>query len=165
VVVEGTGILLNNRMRGFSLDPKSPNFLQSGKRPIHTLNAYVITRRGALAFVGGTPGGDIQVQTNLQVISQLIDFERDPQSAIEQPRWAWQPVRSTDPSPGTLSIEVLTEERESSTALLEELRKRGHQVQANTYGTHPSAVQLIQRVREAWYAGSDPRTEGLAAGF
>jgi gamma-glutamyltranspeptidase/glutathione hydrolase len=165
VVVEGTGILLNNRMRGFSLDPKSPNFLQSGKRPIHTLNAYVITRRGALAFVGGTPGGDIQVQTNLQVISQLIDFERDPQSAIEQPRWAWQPVRSTDPSPGTLSIEVLTEERESSTALLEELRKRGHQVQANTYGTHPSAVQLIQRVRETWYAGSDPRTEGLAAGF
>jgi len=165
VVVEGTGILLNNRMRGFSLDSQSPNFLQPGKRPIHTLNAYLITRRGALVFVGGTPGGDVQVQTNLQVIVQLIDFERDPQSAIEQPRWAWQPIRSPDPSPGTLSIEIPAEERESGNTFVEALRKRGHNVQANSYGTHPSAVQLIQRLQDAWCAGSDPRTEGLAIGF
>ncbi len=165
VVIEGTGILLNNRMRGFSLNPQSPNYLQPGKRPIHTLNAYLITRRGTLAFVGGTPGGDIQVQTNLQVISQLIDFERDPQSAIEQPRWAWQPAQSTEPSPGTLSIEVPATEREPSNAIVEELRRRGHSVQVNEHGTHPSAAQVIQRVRDAWYAGSDPRTEGMAAGF
>jgi gamma-glutamyltranspeptidase/glutathione hydrolase len=165
VVIEGTGILLNNRMRGFSLNPQSPNYLQPGKRPIHTLNAYLITRRGSVAFVGGTPGGDIQVQTNLQVISHLIDFERDPQSAIEQPRWAWQPTQSTEPSPGTLSVEVPPAEREQWHAIIDELRKRGHSVQANEYGTHPSAVQVIQRLGDVWCAGSDPRTEGLAAGF
>jgi gamma-glutamyltranspeptidase/glutathione hydrolase len=165
VVIEGTGILLNNRMRGFSLNPQSPNYLQPGKRPIHTLNAYLVTRRGGVAFVGGTPGGDIQVQTNLQVISHLIDFGCDPQSAIEQPRWAWQPTQSTEPSPGTLSVEVPPVERELWNAIIDELRKRGHSVQANEYGTHPSAVQVIQRLGDAWCAGSDPRTEGLAAGF
>jgi gamma-glutamyltranspeptidase len=56
-------------------------------------------------------------------------------------------------------------ERELWNAIIDELRKRGHSVQANEYGTHPSAVQVIQRLGDAWCAGSDPRTEGLAAGF
>lgn len=161
VVIEGTGILMNNRMRGFSLDPNSPNRLEPGKRPMHTLNAYLITRRGELAYVGGTPGGDIQVQTNLQVISQMLDFGLDPQSAIEQPRWAWQPTRSTDPSPGTLTMEIAGEE----STLVEDLRKRGHSPRTTPHGTHPSAVQVIQRVGGAYLAGSDPRTEGEAVGF
>ncbi len=164
VVIEGTGILMNNRMRGFSLQPDSPNRLEPRKRPIHTLNAYLITQRDALAFVGGTPGGDIQVQTNLQVISQLIDFGRDPQSAIEQPRWAWQPINSTDPSPGRLSLEG-DENDKTFQALLEDLRKRGHSANPTPLGTHPSAVQVIQKIGESYLAGSDPRTGGQAAGF
>ncbi|MCS6924141.1 MAG: gamma-glutamyltransferase [Fimbriimonadales bacterium] len=159
VVVEGTGILLNNRMRGFSLQPDSPNRLEPGKRPVHTLNAYLITRGDALAYVGGTPGGDIQVQTNLQVISQLIDFGLEPQRAIEQPRWAWQPAQSTEPSPGVLSIE------EQDNALIESLRQRGHNVRTTPLGTHPSAVQVIQKIGECYCAGSDPRAEGQAGGY
>ncbi len=159
VVVEGTGILLNNRMRGFSLKPDSPNRLQPGKRPMHTLNAYLITRGEALAYVGGTPGGDIQVQTNLQIISQLTDFGLEPQRAIEQPRWAWQPAQSTDPSPGTLSIE------EQEGDLLESLRQRGHSVRTTPLGTHPSSVQVIQRLESCYSAGSDPRAEGQAGGY
>jgi gamma-glutamyltranspeptidase/glutathione hydrolase len=157
VVVDG--ILLNNRMRGFSLRPDSPNRLAPGKRPMHTLNAYLITRGDALAYVGGTPGGDIQVQTNLQVISRLIDDGMEPQQAIEQPRWAWQPARSTDPSAGTLSIEAADD------ALLDALRQRGHSVRTTPLGTHPSAVQVIQRVGECYCAGSDPRAEGHAGGY
>ncbi len=161
VVIEGTGILMNNRMRGFSLDVNSPNRLEPSKRPMHTLNAYLITRRGELAYVGGTPGGDIQVQSNLQVISQVLDFGLDPQSAIEAPRWAWQPTRSTDPSPGTLSVEIVGDD----TAFADELRKRGHSVRTTPLGTHPSAVQVIQRVGSAYLAGSDPRAEGQAVGY
>ncbi len=164
VVIEGTGILMNNRMRGFSLKPDSPNRLAPGKRPIHTLNAYLIMRRGELAFVGGTPGGDIQVQTNLQVIHQLIDFERDPQAAIEQPRWAWQPISSTDPSAGRLSIEGDENDR-TFQSMIEDLRKRGHAVNPTPMGTHPSAVQVIQKFPASYLAGSDPRTEGQAGGY
>src|SRR5207302_7282952 len=87
VVAEGTGVLFNNRMCGFSLDPASPNMLAPGKRTAHTLNAYLITLGNELAWVGGTPGGDIQVQSNLQVISNVIDFGMTPQQAIEAPRW------------------------------------------------------------------------------
>jgi gamma-glutamyltranspeptidase/glutathione hydrolase len=157
VVVDG--ILLNNRMRGFSMRPDSPNRLAPGKRPMHTLNAYLITRGDALAYVGGTPGGDIQVQTNLQVISRLIDEGMEPQHAIEQPRWAWQPAQSTDPSAGALSLEA------PSDMLLEALRQRGHSVRTTPLGTHPSAVQVIQQVGECYRAGSDPRAEGQAGGY
>lgn len=164
VVIEGTGILMNNRMCGFSLDAESPNRLAPRKRPMHTLNAYLITRGDALAYVGGTPGGDIQVQSNLQIISQLIDFELDPQQAIEKPRWAWQPLKSTDPSPGRLSVETLPNDSESQ-ARIEELRKRGHVVNPIPLGAHPSAVQVIQKLGETYLAGSDPRAEGLAGGY
>ncbi|MGQ9901478.1 MAG: gamma-glutamyltransferase family protein [Fimbriimonadales bacterium] len=157
VVVDG--ILLNNRMRGFSLHPDSPNHLAPGKRPMHTLNAYLITRGDTLAYVGGTPGGDIQVQTNLQVITRLIDDGMEPQQAIEQPRWAWQPAQSTDPSAGMLSLEAADD------ALLNALRARGHSVRTTPLGTHPSAVQVIQRVGTSYCAGSDPRAEGHAGGY
>ncbi|HVK05525.1 MAG TPA: gamma-glutamyltransferase family protein, partial [Armatimonadaceae bacterium] len=88
-VVEGTGILLNNRMTGFSRDPASPNVLAPGKRPAHTLNAWLATRGvdNALVLVGGTPGGHVQVQTNLQLLVNLVDLGMDPQAAVEAPRW------------------------------------------------------------------------------
>lgn len=66
-----TGILLNNRAVGFSLDPQHINRLEPGKRTLHTLNSYLITVDGEARFVGGTPGGDNQVQTNLQILRHL----------------------------------------------------------------------------------------------
>ncbi len=79
-VAPGTGILFNNRMTGFSMDSQSPNVVAPGKRTAHTLNAYRLSRgrtgsaRHRLAFVGGTPGGDVQVQSNLQVVCNVIDY-------------------------------------------------------------------------------------------
>ena len=79
--------------------------------------------------------------------------------AIEQPRWAWQPTQSTEPSPGTLSIE------EQEGDLIESLRRRGHSVRTTPLGTHPSAVQVIQQLGACYCAGSDPRAEGQAGGW
>lgn len=61
-------------------------------------------------------------------------------------------------------METLPNDPESQ-ALVEELRKRGHAVNATPLGTHPSAVQVIQKLGESYLAGSDPRTEGLAGGY
>ena len=86
--IPGTGILMNNRLTGFSLDRTSPNFIEPGKRPAHTLNAFTVTRNdGSLAFVGGTPGANIQVQTNFQLIVHAIDLKMSPQHNSEAPRW------------------------------------------------------------------------------
>src|SRR5207302_9623556 len=63
VVMGGTGMLMNARMNGFSLEPQSPNVLAARKRPLHTLQNYVVHDRDSeLVLAGGTPGGELQAQ-------------------------------------------------------------------------------------------------------
>lgn len=171
-VAGGTGILFNNRMTGFSLRPDSPNCLQPGKRTAHTLNAYLVTReapgsgahRHRLAFVGGTPGGDVQVQSNLQVLCNLLDFQKNPQEAVEAPRWQHGSAvgETGEPAAGTLAIEARVPE-----SVRAELARRGHSVTALDPWGHSSAYQLIAVHPDsgAYLAGSDPRCDGHAAGF
>ena len=82
-----TGVLMNNRMAYWHLDPGHPNRLQPGKRVRHTMNAPMVFHDGKLWAVLGTPGADNQVQVNLQVLTAMIDLGLDPQTAIELPRW------------------------------------------------------------------------------
>ena len=158
VVVPGTGVLLNNRLTGFSLDPNSPNAIAPGKRPIHTLNAYIVTDGTDLRYVGGTPGGDVQVQSNLQVITSLLDFGMDPQQAVEAPRWQHVPDAS--------GMTVQFEDR-FGPQLGPALRERGHLVRALGPWQHSSAYQLIKVVpgTGAYMGASDPRCDGHAAGY
>lgn len=87
-VADGTGILMNDRLAGLTVDPSLPNGIMPGRRPLHTLNAYmVLTDGGAPAVVGATPGGRGQVQTNFQVVSAVVDHKMDLQAAVERPRW------------------------------------------------------------------------------
>src|SRR5262249_6113385 len=86
-VVPGTGVLLNNRLIGFSLDQSSPNTLAPGQRPVHTLTAVIALDGTMPRFVFGTPGRHAQVQTNFQLAVALIDHGFDVQRAIEEPRW------------------------------------------------------------------------------
>ncbi len=153
-VAEGTGILFNNRMTGFSLDPASPNVLQPGKRTAHTLNAWLVTRDGALAFVGGTPGGDVQVQSNAQILCHLIDFGMNPQEAIEAPRWQHD-------------AEGLKIERRVPAETLRSLEQKGHRVHLLPEWGQSGAVQVIavHPDSKALLAGSDPRCDGHAAGW
>jgi gamma-glutamyltranspeptidase/glutathione hydrolase len=161
IIAEGTGILFNNRMTGFSLEPSSPNYLVPGKRTAHTLNAYLITKGDQLAWVGGTPGGDVQVQSNLQVISNVIDYGMNPQQAVEAPRWQHHQA------PGTADGGILEIEDRIPADTIAELTRRGHQVRAIGPWAHGSAYQLIAVDEEtnAYMGGSDPRTDGHAAGY
>jgi gamma-glutamyltranspeptidase/glutathione hydrolase len=164
--VPGTGIILNNRLTGFSLNPDSPNIIEPGKRPAHTLNAWLATNADeSLAYVGGTPGGHVQVQTNLQVIVNLVDFGMDVQEAIEAPRW--QHLSATgqggaeEATFGTLEIE-----NRVAAETIAELKNRGHIVEELEPWDHASRVQLMQRFSNGTMAfGSDPRSAGQAAGI
>jgi gamma-glutamyltranspeptidase / glutathione hydrolase len=101
--VPGTGILMNNRMQGFNLEPGHPNELQPGKRPLHTLHSYLGTREnGELAIVGGTPGADRQPQTNLQVLDKVLRQGYDVQDALDAPRWGF------GTEPGSVDVEQRT---------------------------------------------------------
>jgi gamma-glutamyltranspeptidase/glutathione hydrolase len=84
-----TGILLNNRMRGFSFDPGSSNVLAAGKRPAHTLSPFLLLQDGALRMVLGSPGGPGQTITLVQAITNHIDRGLSMTQAIAEPRWSY----------------------------------------------------------------------------
>ena len=164
--IPGTGIIMNNRLTGFSLDPKSPNFITPGRRPAHTLNAWIATHSdGSLAHVGGTPGANIQVQTNFQLITNAIDLSLLPQENAEAPRW--QHLNGPSYSDAEENFDgVLQIEGRVSQEILTELRNRGHEVQELPPFGHGSSVQLLSTTESGSFVlGSDPRTEGQAAGF
>lgn len=156
VVVPGTGVLLNNRMTGFSLVPEHPNALEPGKRPIHTLNTWMLFHGDDLWALGGTPGADVQVQTNLQVISQIVDFGRNPQEAIESPKWSV-------PADGA---EIVAEDRLNLDSCYE-LRQMGHKLTIEGPWSAPCASQVIMVDQHtgSLFGASDPRSEGLALGY
>jgi gamma-glutamyltranspeptidase/glutathione hydrolase len=87
VLVPGTGVLLNDRMWGFSLDSSSPNVLAPGKRTVHTLNTWLLENADGSLYAGGTPRADFQVQTNVQVLTSIADWGLNPQAAIDAPKW------------------------------------------------------------------------------
>ena len=165
-VIPGTGILLNNRLTGFSLDPKSPNFIAPGKRPAHTLNAWSVTREdGSLAYMGGTPGANIQVQSNFQLIVNAIDLKMNPQENAEAPRW--QHLNKAGGSSLDEKYEgVLQVENRVEKEILQSLKEKGHSVEELSAYGHGSAIQLLEVLPNGTYiAGSDPRCEGHAAGI
>jgi gamma-glutamyltranspeptidase/glutathione hydrolase len=165
-IIPETGILLNNRLTGFSLDPNSPNVIAPGKRPAHTLNAFTaVNPDGTLHLVGGTPGANIQVQTNLQLIVNLVDLKMNVQEATEAPRWQHLslPGQSSDEELGNGVLEI---ENRVLPAVLDGLRAKGHDVRPLTAWGHGSSVQLMQVLPNGTFAfGSDPRCEGQASGI
>ncbi len=156
VVVPGTGVLMNNRMTGFSLDPRSPNVLAPGKKTLHTLNTWMVFKGDALWAVGGTPGADVQVQTNLQVVTQMVDWGRGPQEAIESPKWHVPPD----------GAEIAVEDRLPLDTCYE-LRQHGHRLTVGGAwsGSCASQVLVLDPDTRAILGGSDPRVDGLALGY
>ena len=87
IVVEGTGIVLNNRMSGFNLIPGHANELAPAKLPAHTLSPALVLKDNVPVLAIGTPGGLGQTQFLAQTLCNLFDFKMNLQEAIEAPRW------------------------------------------------------------------------------
>lgn len=138
VVLGDTGVLMNSRLLNFTLEEGHPNCLAPGKRPIHTLNAYVVQQDGEAVLVGGTPGAHWQAQTNLQILSNVLDFGLDPQRAIEAPRFTVGD--QLDVGNPMVKIESRVGER-----VVTELRDLGHAIEVIGPWDAGGAVQLIAR--------------------
>ncbi|HEX7101776.1 MAG TPA: gamma-glutamyltransferase family protein, partial [Nitrolancea sp.] len=139
VVMGETGALMNSRMLGFNLDEDHPNCLAPGKRPIHTLNNYIVQRDGKPILMGGTPGAHWQVQTNLQILCNSLDFDMDPATASAAPRFliGGQEEFGNDPT-------VRIESRASDDTFAK-LRDFGHPLEVATHWALGGGVQLIGR--------------------
>jgi gamma-glutamyltranspeptidase len=162
VTAGDTGILLNNRMAYWHLDPAHPNYLRPGRRVRHTMNPPLVLKDGKLWAVFGTPGADNQVQINFQIANAMMDFGLNPQQAAEMPRW-------TSMVPGQYANyphdgpDVLTMERRFPDEVRRELARRGHPVDTVGDLDGPCNVEIIQRQSDGMLlAGSDPRRDGWA---
>jgi gamma-glutamyltranspeptidase/glutathione hydrolase len=91
IVVPDAGISLQNRGYGFSMDPKSANVVEGGKRPFHTIIPAFLTQqvdgRQEAVMSFGVMGGDMQPQGHLQSIVRMLDYGQQPQAACDAPRW------------------------------------------------------------------------------
>lgn len=166
VIAGETGVLLNNRMAPWHLAPGHPNRLAPGRRVRHTMNPPMVFRDGELWAVLGTPGGDYQVQVNLQVLTAMIDLGYDPQQAAEMPRWSsTQPGQEANwphDCPDALNLEARFPEDTRA-----ELAARGHPVVVLGALDGPCSVEIIRRDAASGMlmAGSDPRRDGWALAY
>lgn len=181
-----TGILLNNRAVGFSVNGGHVNRLEPGKRTLHTLNSYLIHREGRPWLVAGTPGGDNQVQTNFQIVRHLLaggsawpgpepmlpgkwtqarrlTADRPPLAeperlvtALAAPRWRHE-------EPGVVRIEsrMAAETRKRLERLGHDVRRIGPWDGSGL----AQAIRVLERHGEQVFLGAtDPRGEGLVLG-
>ncbi|MEZ5666843.1 MAG: gamma-glutamyltransferase [Alphaproteobacteria bacterium] len=88
VVSPRTGILMNNRLRGFALDPASANRLAPGRRPAHTLTPALVLRDGRPEWAIGTPGTAGQTCVLAQLLARLLACGQEPSAAFAAPRWS-----------------------------------------------------------------------------
>jgi gamma-glutamyltranspeptidase / glutathione hydrolase len=162
-VVDGTGILLNNRGgRGFSLEPGHPNLIAPGKRTMHTLMAFLATERGRPRLAWTTRGGDGQAQWNLQVFDNIVHHGMNVQEAVERPRWLSFPA--TDPAKIRSPFE-LRMEAGFPPETYEQLGDRGHRVVTPLPSSGGVQVIQVDHGRRVYLGGSDPRPDGMAVGF
>lgn len=83
-----TGVLMNDRMMGFTTDPGHASVVAPGKRPSHTLNPVLIEQGDRIKYLVATPGGPAQTITLVQAITNLVDRGMELAQAVEAPRWA-----------------------------------------------------------------------------
>lgn len=96
IVVDGTGILLNNEMDDFSAKPGEPNAygllgseanaIEPRKRPLSSMTPTLIIKDGKPVLATGSPGGSTIITIVLQIVLNTIDFEMNIAEATSVPR-------------------------------------------------------------------------------
>jgi gamma-glutamyltranspeptidase/glutathione hydrolase len=155
VVVPGTGISLQNRGWGFSLERGHPNEVGPRKRPFHTIIPGFAMRGGEPAISFGLMGGPMQAQGHLQLALRMHLSGQNPQAASDAPRWQ------------VISGRKVSVEAGMSDETVRGLAKRGHLIQKEA----PEAAfafggaQIIVCTDAGYVGGSDHRKDGAAVGF
>jgi gamma-glutamyltranspeptidase/glutathione hydrolase len=166
VVAQGTGVLLNNEMDDFAAKPGAPNLygliqgernaVAPRKRPLSAMTpTFVLRKDGSLWFTIGSPGGPTIINTVLQVITNIIDYDMNIQQAIDAPRihHQWLP-------------DVITYEPYGlSTDTRRALEARGHKLTDRPRYMGDAQGIMIEEATQVRLGASDPRNEGAPVGY
>ncbi len=152
IVVPNTGISLHNRGANFNLDEESDNCIGGCKKPYHTIIPGFLTKDGKPVGPFGIMGGFMQPQAHLQVMINTIDYNMNPQEALDRPRWQWV---------GGKTIEV---EQSFDNRLALELMRAGHDIVVKANSVAFGRGQIIWRNDDGVLCGAtEPRTDGQVA--
>jgi gamma-glutamyltranspeptidase/glutathione hydrolase len=159
IPVQSGGFTLQNRGAAFSLEEGSLKEFKGGARPPHTLTPSLILKGNEVSHVIGCMGGDGQVQTQLQLLVDMIDAGLDPQQAVSRPRWYLDRADEA-------GLQVLVEEGIEA-EILQGLRQRGHRVSvlgpAEEIMGHAQVIAI--EPSGALVGAADRRSDGQAIGW
>ena len=147
-----TGAVLQNRGMSFRINPNHPNAIAPGKRPLHTIMPGMVTRQGKCLMPYGVMSGDYQPFGHVHLLQNVLDFDMDPQAALDAPR--------VFASGGTVEVEegISADTRNRLTAL-------GHKLVDAPEPLGGGQAIVLDHVRGTLTAGSDPRKDGCALGY
>ena len=154
LVAPKSGVLLQNRGQGFVLKAGHPNAIAPRKRLLHTIIPGMMTRDGKVCLSFGVMGGHYQAMGHAHLVSKLVDYGMDLQSAISLPR--------VFPRPGQTAIEA---EKTLPAAVRTELERRGFTFTAPGAAIGGGQAIAIDPVSGVLSAGSDHRKDGCALGW
>ncbi len=158
ITTGNTGVVLTNRGEGFVLDPDSPNCLEPNKRPLHTIIPGMVKQGGRNVMPFGVMGGEYQAMGHMQFLTRMFDYGCDVQQAQDLPRYMV--------SPFTGEVEV---ESGIDAATRATLGAMGHNIVSADNPIGGSQAIYMQYAQTAaspvLSGGSDPRKDGIAAGY
>jgi gamma-glutamyltranspeptidase/glutathione hydrolase len=166
VVARGTGILMNNEMDDFAAKPGTPNLygliqgernaVAARKRPLSAMTpTFVMRKDGTLWFAVGSPGGPTIINTVLQVITNVVDYDMSIQQAIDAPRVHHQ----------WLPDEIVYEPYGMSADTARSLMGRGHKLVDKPRYMGDAQGVMIEEKTGVRLGASDPRNYGEAVGY
>jgi gamma-glutamyltranspeptidase/glutathione hydrolase len=167
VVVRGAGFLLNNEMGDFNWFPGETNRqgrigtlanqIEPGKRMLSSQTPTIVARNGRPVLVVGSPGGRTIINTVLQVVLNVLEFEMDLPAAVAAPRLhhQWFPDQ----------VRFEGAQQEKFTDLLSELQRRGHKISETASRQGDAHSIWIDPKTGVYHGAADKRINGKAAGL
>jgi gamma-glutamyltranspeptidase/glutathione hydrolase len=163
VVIPGTGVMMNDEMDDFSIQPGVTNFfglvggeanaVAPGKRPLSSLSPTIVLKGAQPMIALGAAGGPKIITQVIVELVGMLDLGLGPGAALAQPRihHQWAP-------------DELQVEQGMPLPLAEALSARGHKVTVPV-GTGVSQIVSRSRDGKSFVGAADPRAEGTAAGW
>lgn len=152
IVTRKTGIVLQNRGQGFVLDPKHLNCIAPGKRPMHTLVPAMAYKNDQPWLSFGVMGANFQPMGHTYVMTNILDYGMDPQAALDHPRAFFEGDE----------IKVETSMPKS---VVDGLTAAGHKAVYTEAPWGGGQIVEMDRANGVLIGASDPRKDGMAAGY
>lgn len=162
VVIEGTGILMNNNMGNFTLRADIPdafglmgsenNLIRANRRPVSSMSPVFVSKDGQPLLITGSPGGSKIISANMQMVLNVLEYGMNIADAAVAPRvhHQWQP-------------DVLEIESGISPDTVSLLIEKGQNINFSQRSAGMGSLQSVMWNDGLFHGYSDPRRPGAKA--